>query len=69
MDWLESNVVRAIGELPLRDISYFEAALFSLIGHLEFRAVLPMADYPQLRAFATEWGQRQAAVATPFGFD
>lgn len=69
LGWLDAHVAQACAELPPRKLSYFEAALFSLVGHLEFRDVVSMGDYPRLQAFASVWGQRQAAVLTPFRFD
>lgn len=69
MEWLEANATQACASLPPRDLSFFEAALFSLVEHLEFRGVLPLAPYPELRAFARAWGQRDSAIATAYRFD
>lgn len=69
VEWLEVNVEQALSELPARDVSYFEAALFSLVEHLEFRRVLAMDEYRRLQTFARQWGKRSSAVATPFRFD
>jgi hypothetical protein len=69
LEWLDAHVEQARAELPARDISYFEAALFSLIRHLEFRYLVPVSIYMQLQAFAAEWGQRESARLTPFEFD
>jgi len=69
MAWLEAHVTEACASLPSRDLSFFEAALFSLVEHLEFRTVLSLAPYPELRAFARTWGQRDSAIATAYRFD
>lgn len=69
LEWLDAHVAQARSELPACDLSYFEAALFCLVEHLEFRNVMPLAPYPRLRAFAEQWGQRPSALATPFRFD
>lgn len=69
LEWLDEHVVQARSELPECELSYFEAALFCLVEHLEFRNVTPLSPYPRLREFAGQWGQRQSARATPFRFD
>lgn len=70
MEWLEINVWRAIGTLsPERDLSFLEVSLFCLIEHLEFREVLSLDPYPELRAFAQRFAQRSSAKATTFKFD
>ena len=70
MEWLELNAGRAIATLaPERDLSFLEVSLFCLIEHLEFREVLSMDGYPELRAFAQRFGGRSSAKATQYGFD
>jgi hypothetical protein len=44
-------------------------SLFCLIEHLQFREVLALDPYPQLRAFAQRFGERSSARATAFKFD
>jgi glutathione S-transferase len=67
--WLDEHVERALAELPARDISFFEVALFCLIEHLPFRNVLSLESYAHLRSFRDQFGVRASAVATPFRFD
>ncbi len=70
MEWLELNADRAIATLhPERDLSFLEVSLFCLLEHLEFREVLPLDPYPQLRAFAERFAQRSSAKATAYKFD
>lgn len=67
--WLDEHVHAALAELPERDLSYLEVALFCLLTHLEFRQVLPTAPYERLRRFAASFGERGGARQTPFVFD
>lgn len=67
--WLDEHVERALAELPARDVSFFEVALFCLIEHLPFRNVLSLEPYAHLRSFRDRFGARASAVATPFRFD
>lgn len=70
MEWLEINTGRAIDTLaPERDLSFLEVSLFCLVEHLEFREVLSLDAYPDLRAFARRFAERSSARATSFKFD
>lgn len=70
MEWLELNAGRAIDALPPeRDLSFLEASLFCLIEHLQFREVLGLEAYPQLREFAQGFAGRSSARETEFKFD
>ena len=70
MEWLEINTGRAIDTLaPERDLSFLEVSLFCLVEHLEFREVLSLDAYPDLRAFARRFAERSSARATTFKFD
>jgi glutathione S-transferase len=70
MAWLEENAARAIATLPPeRDLSFLEVSLFCLLEHLEFREVLALDAYPQLRAFAQRFAGRSSAKATSYKFD
>lgn len=70
MDWLELNFQRALDSLPPeRDLSFLEVSLFCLLEHLEFREVLALEAYPQLRAFAQRFAARSSARATGYKFD
>lgn len=70
MEWLELNADRAIATLhPERDLSFLEVSLFCLLEHLEFREVLSLEPYRQLRAFAQRFAARSSAKATAYKFD
>lgn len=70
MQWLEINAGRAIATLPPeRDLSFLEVSLFCLVEHLEFREVLSLDAYPELRAFGQRFAGRSSAKATGFKFD
>jgi glutathione S-transferase len=70
MSWLDANMGAVLSALPsARDLSYLEITLFCLVTHLEFRDVLPVADYPALTAFCQCFGQRASALETLYRFD
>jgi glutathione S-transferase len=70
MEWLEINAARAIDTLPAeRDLSFLEVSLFCLVEHLQFREVLALDGYPELRAFSQRFEQKRSARATEFKFD
>jgi len=70
MEWLELNADRAIATLaPERDLSFLEVSLFCLLEHLEFREVLTLDIYPDLRAFAQGFASRSSAKETAYKFD
>ncbi len=70
MEWLELNAGRAIDTLPPdRNLSFLEVSLFCLLEHLEFRDVLALDDYPELRAFAQRFATRSSAMTTAYKFD
>lgn len=69
LDWLDVHVDAALGELPIRRVSYLELALFCLLEHLEFRRVVDVQRYVNLRRFRDKWGQRESAGATAFAYD
>jgi hypothetical protein len=70
IDWLETHLDAALGELPdPRDASYLELTSYCLLTHLTFRDVHPMDGYVRLEAFCDAFGARPASVATPYFFD
>ena len=70
MEWLELNAGRAIETLPPdRDLSFLEVSLICLLEHLEFREVLALDAYPELRAFAQRFATRSSAMETAYKFD
>jgi glutathione S-transferase len=70
MSWLESNVGHALDALPSeRELSYLEVTLFCLVTHLEFRDVLPVSSYPDLKRFCQHFAVRASAGETTYRFD
>ncbi|WP_163988429.1 glutathione S-transferase N-terminal domain-containing protein [Pyxidicoccus caerfyrddinensis] len=70
MAWLEQNVGTVLAALPAqRDLSFLEVTLFCLVTHLEFREVLPTAQYAELTRFCQQFATRASASATAFRFD
>lgn len=68
--WLEGNAKRALSTLPPdRHLSFLEVTLFCLVTHLEFRDVLSIAPYPELRDFCSSFGARPSAEGTAYRFD
>jgi glutathione S-transferase len=70
MTWLDANIGKVLAGLPAdRDLSYLEVALYCLVTHLEFRHVLPTAEYKELLAFCGRFSERESARETHFRFD
>ena len=70
LDFLDAHVDAALAALPAdRHISFLEVTLFCLVTHLPFRAVMSVDGLPQLARFATSFGARASALATPYVFD
>lgn len=69
LDWLDAKVEPALSELPERQVSYLELALFCLIEHLEFRRVVELGRYVELQRFRDVWGRRESARVTAFAYD
>ena len=70
LDWLDANAGGILAGLPgARQLSYLEVALFCLVTHLEFRDVVPVAQYRELTAFCRLFAERASARATPYCFD
>ena len=69
MAWLDQNLEDALRLLPTRDLSFLELSLFCLVDHLQFREVIPIDPYGQLREFRDSFARRPSAMATPFKFD
>jgi glutathione S-transferase len=68
--WLDQNLAAALQQLPAsRRLSFFEASLFCLIEHLQFRKTVPTEHYTALQNFAREFARRPAAQRTPYQFD
>jgi glutathione S-transferase len=69
LEWLEQHVDALLAALPARDLSYLEVTLFCLFTHLDFRAVLPTAEYVRLAQFSARFAERASARSTPYRFD
>jgi glutathione S-transferase len=67
--WLNENWIAISHALPARDISFLEVSLFCLITHIEFRNVMPVAEFTQLQAFCEAYGERASAKNTTYRFD
>jgi glutathione S-transferase len=67
LGWLDSHVEQVVSSLPpSRKISLFEATLFCLIKHLQFRQTLPVEGYAALANFSATFATRPAAQRTPY---
>ncbi|HEY5959934.1 MAG TPA: glutathione S-transferase family protein [Polyangiaceae bacterium] len=69
LTWLDANLAEAIAALPERQLSYLELSLFCLIDHLEFRKVMTLDAYANLRRFRDHFANRRSAEATLYRFD
>jgi glutathione S-transferase len=67
--WLDEHIDGALGELGLRDFSFFEACLFCLVEHLPFREVVSVEPYSNLLRFRDRFAARSSAAATSFRYD
>ncbi|MBL8940579.1 MAG: glutathione S-transferase N-terminal domain-containing protein [Archangium sp.] len=68
--WLDERLDQVLAALPSpRDLSVFEVSLFCLVEHLEFRPMVPLDDFPGLRAFAKQFGERESAQLTAYRAD
>lgn len=70
LSWLDREVATVLGALPPeRDLSFLEVTLYSLVTHLEFREVLPTANYSALSEFTRRFASRTSARETVYRFD
>lgn len=70
LKWLDERLDVVLAALPApRDLSVFEVSLFCLVEHIEFRPMVPLDDFPKLRAFAKQFGERESAQLTPYRAD
>jgi glutathione S-transferase len=68
--FLDTNLDGVLAALPSnRLLSFFEAALFSVITHLPFRKLMDPRGYTRLMAFCATFGERASARATEYHFD
>jgi len=70
LGFLDARVEAARAALPpARLLSFYEAALFSVVTHLPFRKIMAVDGYLALGAFCREFERRAGARATPYRFD
>lgn len=69
LDWFERHLDALLAATPPGAIDILQVGLFCLLEHLPFRNPIDLAHCPRLTAFATSFGQRDAARATPYRFD
>jgi glutathione S-transferase len=68
--WLDDCLKAESANLAGRGrLSFFEACLFCLVTHLEFRGILDVSGFTVLGAFCGRFGERPAAQLTPYKFD
>lgn len=67
--WLDHHLPDIRAELPASRIAIFELGLFCLLEHLPFRNPIDLSAMPQLTSFASAFGARPSAQATPYRFD
>jgi glutathione S-transferase len=68
--WLDEHAREALVQLPAkRNLSYLEVTLFCLVTHIEFRDVVPVVEFSNLKSFCAAFGERPSAKLTPFCFD
>jgi glutathione S-transferase len=68
--FLDENLDGVLDALPAdRVLSFFEAALFSVVTHLPFRKLLDVSGYSNLQRFCAAFGERPGARATEYRFD
>jgi glutathione S-transferase len=70
LQWVDTHVTDVLAELPEPPrLSVFEASLFCLIGHLDFRKTLDIEPYPSLVRFTQSFAERASAKSTVYRFD
>ncbi|MBL8268453.1 glutathione S-transferase family protein [Steroidobacter sp.] len=70
LHWLDTNLSLALGALPAdRQLSLFEASLFCLVDHLQFRKTVPVEPYSALLSFTQAFAERPSAQRTTYQFD
>lgn len=67
--WLDAELDAVHAALPAGKIALFDLGLFCLLDHLTFRNPMDLSGLPRLSAFASEFGARPEARATPYSFD
>jgi glutathione S-transferase len=67
--WLDAHLPEVLRALPERALSFLEVSSFCFITHLEFRQVVDVSQYSNLRAFSQAYAARKSARDTAYRFD
>jgi glutathione S-transferase len=67
--WLDHHLPDIRAGLPESKIAIFELGLFCLLEHLPFRNPIDLSAMLHLTTFASAFGARPSAQATPYRFD
>ena len=67
--WLDAQLDAIHARLPRDKVALLDLMLFCLLEHLPFRNPIDLSGMPSLTAFATTFGARASAQATPCRFD
>lgn len=67
---LDANIDAVLAALPpARQLSFLEAALFSVLEHLPFREVADVSGWARLGEFRRRFAERESANRTEYRFD
>lgn len=70
LHWLDAHHACILETLPQqRELSVYEASLFCLIEHLDWRRTMSIDAHSALRDFARTFGARASAQRTAYRFD
>lgn len=69
LDWFEQHLDALLATMPPGSLSILQVGLFCLLEHLPFRNPIDLSHCQRLCAFATQFGARTSARATPYRFD
>jgi glutathione S-transferase len=70
LQWLDTQLAPTFAALPTqRELSIFEASLFCLLEHLEWRRTMSIDAYASLREFTRKFAARPSARRTAYEFD
>jgi len=68
--WLDAQLPEVLRGLPPEPtLSFLEVSSFCFITHLEFRQVMDISEYAELRAFCQAYAGRKSARDTAYKFD
>ncbi len=64
--WLDDRMPELLAEEPAADLSLFQASLFCLLEHMNFRPTFDLPSHPRLEAARMAFAARSSAKATPY---